>query len=93
MWLPFTSRTEAGALAWTTAAATSATQGPAALTSTRARMLRRVPVASSRRTMVQAPSVRTAETQLVRGAIVAPQSAASRAFSTTRRESSTQQSE
>ena len=74
--------------------ATSATHGPAALTSARARMVRCTPVrfvAAARQR--HRPSVRSADTQAVRGAIVAPRSAASRAFSTTRRESSTQQSE
>jgi hypothetical protein len=52
-----------------------------------------IPVSSSRRTTVQSPSRRSAETQRVRGAMVAPSSAAAMALSTTSRESSTQQSE
>jgi hypothetical protein len=43
--------------------------------------------------MVQNPPVRSAESTLVRVMIRAPRASASRAFSTTRRESSTQQSE
>ena len=76
-----------------TCPATSDTQGPAALTRVRARIVRVAPVFSSRVVSVQAPSSRDADTQPVRVATVAPSSAAAIAFSTTRRESSTQQSE
>ena len=62
--------------------ATSATQGPAAFTSARARIVCRRPVGSSRRSMPHNPPARCAETQAVRGAMVAPRAAASLALST-----------
>ena len=93
MWLPWTSRTGAGVLSWSTLLITCPTQGPAAFTRARARISRGTRVASSRMVSRHSAPCRTAARQRVRGAMVAPWSAASRAFSTTRRESSTQQSE
>ena len=52
-----------------------------------------LPVFSSRRVTFQAAPTRSAERQRVRVRMAAPRAAASMAFSTTRRESSTQQSE
>ena len=84
-------RTAAFVLERTTPPSTSPTQGPAALTSAFARTLWRVPLCSL--VMRQTPPSRSAETTRLRVWIAAPFAAASMALSTTRRESSTQQSE
>ena len=64
-----------------------------ALTSARARSRRRAPVCVSRSSSSHTAPSRCADTHSVRVATAAPRSAASRAFSTVSRESSTQQSE
>jgi len=73
-----------------TVSATEAVQAPVALTSARAETTRRWPrsITTSRQT-----SLRSARTQRAPVRISAPRSAASTALSTTRRESSTTQSE
>ena len=88
MWLPLTMRMRVGAFARTTPASTSETQGPAALTRARA-----ATVSPDCRVSAHACPDRWAAMQRVRVRMSAPRSAASRAFSTTRRASSTQQSE
>ena len=88
MWLPFTSRTRRGAASPTTSRSTRVTYGPAAFTSTRASA-----VAPPSSVSCHTPSARRAPMQRVRVRMSAPRAAASRAFSTTRRASSTQQSE
>ena len=72
---------------------TLSTQGPAALTRMRARDRLARGRRSGSSVAVQAPASAPAETKRVRVRIAAPRSAASSAFSTTRRQSSTQQSE
>ncbi len=93
MWLPLTIRTRLTVLARTTDCNTSPTHGPAAFTRVRARIVRSLPVRSSDRCSTQWSLSRSAPVQRVQVATVAPRSAASRAFSTTMRASSTQQSE
>ena len=75
----------------TTWARTSATQGPAALTRARATIERRSPLAPSTRELPDRR--RSGDDERVRGLMSAPRSAASIAFRTTSRESSTVQSE
>ena len=73
MWLPLTSRTCARAVPRTTWARTSATQGPAALTSARA--VDRSPLARRRVLERELPQVRLPArptTQRVRGSMLAP---------------------
>src|SRR6266566_1625764 len=93
MWEPCTSRTLARALTPAPDASTSSTQGPPALTSTRARIVLRAPLNVSSTVTCQIPSTCRISTARERVRISAPRSAASRAVSTTRRASSTKQSE
>ena len=92
MWLPLTRRTRREALAPETRPMTSSTQGPAALAMAFARAFDRLPSALVN-SMSQPSPVRRAEVAAVRVSTVAPRSRASSALSTTRRASSTQQSE
>ena len=88
MWLPLTMRMRDGAAWPMTADSSCDTQGPAAFTSARARSSVPSSVVST-----HSPSVIRARVQRVRVRMLAPRAAASRAFSTTRRASSVQQSE
>ena len=90
MWLPFTNRAREGELE-PVMASTSPTQGPAVLISTRAWVTCVSPPA--RVVISQRSACRCREVTGVRGRMSAPRSAASLAVSTTRRLSSTQQSE
>ena len=92
MWLPLTSLTGQGRI-WSVDCKTSLTQGPAALTNARAQILLNRPLRSSRTVRVHRPPSRSPLRQRVRVAMTAPLSAASRAFRTTSRASSAQQSE
>src|SRR5438105_8258838 len=82
-----------GALTPITEPSASLTHGPAALTSIFALAGDLAPVDLSSSANRQRPASRLALTQRVRVLMSAPRSAASRALSTTRRASSTQQSE
>src|SRR5436190_1227802 len=93
MWLPFTMRILSGLLSPITEPRTWLTHGPPVLMRHLALISLLPPLFISSRVHVQLPPSRRADTQRVRGLMSAPRSAASRALSTTRRASSTQQSE
>ena len=93
MCAPSTRRTRPRAALPRRRCSTSSTHGPAALTSARAAIVSRRPLARSSSVTRQTSPSRTAECASVPTRIAAPRSAASRALSTTRRASSTQQSE
>jgi hypothetical protein len=92
MWLPFTRRTRPLIASPSMRSSASITQGPAVLTSARARSIRVSPRAS-RTSASQAPSTRRARSKRVRTWIEAPLSRADIAFTSVRRASSTRQSE
>ena len=92
MWLPFTRRSDLARGSFTCSARNCPAHGPAALTSARAATTRSSPVASLRTRTVHRFASRAASTQRHRVRMVAPRSAASIAFSTTSRASSTQPS-
>src|SRR6266481_2593535 len=93
MWEPCTSRTFAFALTPAPDVSTSSTHGPPALTSARALIVERSPLDVFSTVTCQIPSICRISTARERVRISAPRSAASRAVSTTRRASSTKQSE
>ena len=93
MWLPLTSLTLCFAPAPPASERIRPTHGPLALTTLRARTVKRSPDTRSARTAVQLEPDGASETHAVRVRISAPLACASRAFNTTSRESCTQQSE
>ncbi len=90
---PCTRRTAACASTPVVRVRTSSTHGPAALTTVRARMVSRWPVAVSSIVTCQTPSARLISVARVRVLTTAPRAAASSALSRTSRASSTKQSE
>ncbi|MCY1250292.1 hypothetical protein D9M72_639190 [compost metagenome] len=93
MWLPLTSRTLRLELSPAIRPMTSLTHGPAVLTTERAFTSVFTPVRRSVISTCQRPSTRRMALQAVRVRTRAPFFCASSALSTTRRASSTQQSE
>ena len=93
MWLPLTSLTLCFAALPPASERVRPTQGPLALTTPRASTVTRSPDARSASTASQPEPPGARETHAVRVRTSAPLAWASRAFSTTSRESCTQQSE